>query len=986
MRGCALVIGLAGGLASAGSRSAPVALPVSFEPNLGQTDARVKFLARGNGATLWLTEQGAVVAAGPQVFRMRFERSNRAPEIRAEDTRPGRSNYLHGSDPKQWQVDVPQFGKVRYRQVYPGIDVVFHGDPQKLEYDFVLAPGADPSRIRLAFDGVDRLRIDDAGNLVLKTRRGDIVHRKPVLFQNNRPVGGHYVLRGRRSAGFAVDPYDRSRPLVIDPVLTYASMLGGSDGDQAYAVAIDSQGMVYIGGQTASSNFPVKNALYPIGANLVPTPFPQAWIAKFNPAASGEASLVYSTYISGAEPAEVYSLAVDKSGNLVVVGYTDSSPSDGFPVVNAFQPTFPNSNSCIATGSTIIGTCYVPFVLKLNAAGNGLVYSSYFGGGSGDLGNAVALDAAGNAYLAGYSVSQGLEFPFWGNIAPYQSELHQSQNGLLMVVSPQGALLYGTYFGGGQNTTFTSVAVDSSGLVYLGGNTSYTGLPTTSGALQSKYSAGNLSGFVAIFDFNANLPTPLQYCTYLGGLIDAQGYGRTQINGVATDNAGNVYVAGETVTSDFPTTANAAFPQFQGWYGLEQPNQGDAFLAKLNPSLQGQAQLVYSTFYGGSGDDGALALAVDSSGRATIVGVTDSHDFPVTPDAFQCCYDGTFNPSKGSFTTYGFLVRIDPSKSGSSSVVYSTLLGGQFTTPIQAIAEDPPGDTVAVAGWFEFAVPVTLTAYQSIFGGNGSPALSDDFGDAYVATFNMATEGPIITAIENSGALSQGPSPPTMSPGMLFTIKGNFPGPSSPASLELDSNGLVTTTNSGIRVLVNGVPAPLIYVSNTVINAIAPYEISSLVGSTVRVQVIYNGGYGTLMPIQVAATAPGILNYDDGSGQIVAGNADGTLNGSSNPAPIGSTIVFFATGEGQTSPAGVDGLPATNFSNLPKPNGAVSVTIGGVSVTPVYAGAEPDAVAGVMQVNVTIPAGVTPGPAVPIVLTVGNASSPKTTTIAVSAQ
>jgi uncharacterized protein (TIGR03437 family) len=965
--------------AGAGTQ-APVSMPVTFEPNRGQTDKQVKFLARGGPSALWLTEQGPVLSAGAGaqsvIYRMRFEGGKRHPKIEAEDSRAGVSNYLTGSDPAKWQVDVPHFGKVRYRDVYPGIDAVFYGNANDLEYDFVVSPGADPSKIRVVFDGIDAMSIDESGDLVLSTKRGEIRNRKPVIRQDGAAIEGNFVLRGARSAGFAMGNYDASRPLVIDPVFVYGTLIGGSVGDHIQGVAIDGQGMIYAAGQTWSTNFPLQNPLFTTGANgsqFVGGLAPSIFIAKFNPSASGSASLVYSTYIAGSLPAQGYAIAADAAGDVVVTGLADSPPGDGFPLVNAFQATFPDSVSCLDGSSSATGNCPSAFVLKLAASGKSLIYSSYLGGGLWDQGNAIAMDAAGNAYVVGYT--QSFDFPVQGigGNAPFQNELRQSQNGFLTVVSSTGALLYSTYFGGGEATTLNGVAVDSSGLIYVAGTTDYNQMPVTPGAYQNSF-VGTLDAVAAVFNLSPNASSPVQYCTYLGGPASAAGDdGKSGGLAVATDNKGDIFVSGATVSDKFPTTPNAYSPTQELYTG---------FISKLNPSLSGNAQLVYSTYFdAGSFDetDGIQAIAVDTSGKITIVGSSDGFFLPVTPDAFECCYVAD------DFGNFGYLARFDPTQSGNSSLLYATYIGGLISTQLNSLAQDPAGKSVVLGGYVFGTAPVTPSAFQSAYTSKNISNNASEVGNGYLVVFNMSVEGPVISAVENAGGLSQLPNA-NLSPGLLFQVKGTGLGPATPATTEIGTNGLVTTTNSGVEVLVNGVPAPLVYVSSTAINAVAPYELAPLVGDTVYVQVSYNGALGNLFTANVAATAPGIINFDDGSGQAAVVNPDGTINGASNPAAIGSTIAIYATGEGQLNPPGVDGEVANNFNALPKPVAPVSLTIGGIPATIIYAGTAPTAVEGVFQVNATIPAGVTPGSSVPILLTVGGVASQKTATIAVSAQ
>ena len=960
--------------------AAPIAVPLTFEPNDGQTDKRVKFLAHGQKSTLWLTEQGAVLAVDKSVFRIRFQGGARAPKMEAEDPRGGVSNYLTGSDPSKWHVHVKHFGKVRYREVYPGIDVVFYGNPQKIEYDFVVAPGADPARIRVTFDGIDGLRVDSSGDLVLQTRQGEIRNRKPAIYQQDRPVEGHYVLRGKRSAGFAVENYDKAQPLVIDPVLTYATLLGGTGGDQVQGLGIDAQGMIYVGGETTSTNFPLKNPLFPTGADqsVFEEPSPSAWLAKINPSASGGNSLVYSTYIGGTYPQEIQSLAADAAGNVVVTGFTDSTPDDGFPLKNAFQSVFSDSVDCAVGNGPPNGHCFVSFVMKIAPAGDSVVYCSYLGGSNYNLGHGITLDSAGNAYVVGATTSS--DFPVkGGSVPPYQTNLRQTQNGFLSIVGPQGALIYSTYFGGGTDCTLNSVAVDAAGLIYVAGTTSYTGLPTTPGAFQ-RQGLGNVNTFVVIFNLSPNANNEIQYCTYLGGPPNGNGGAYAITNSLAVDRAGNIYIGGSTDSLMFPTTPNAPFPTTTG-SSLFSAYQG-AFVTELNPSAQGNAQLVYSTYFGDGGTTSASGIAVDSSGRITIAGTTNSFLLTTTPDAFQCCYDGELQSS--GLANLGFVARFDPSVSGANSLVYASYLGGIVNTILNDLAQDSAGKALVVGGWTQSIAPVTSSAYQQSYNGQGTDPELEDLGDAYLARFDMGTPAPQITGVYNAGGLSHLNA--ALSPGLIFQIRGSLLGPGTPSYTELDSNGLVTGTNAGVQVMVNGIPAPLIYVSTAAINAIAPYELTSQIGQPVRVQVIYNGVASNLFPVQVNATAPGILNYDDGGGQAVIGNQDYSANSASNPAAIGSVITIYATGEGQTTPPGVDGLPANNFNNLPHPTAPVTVTIGGLPANVKYSGGAPTAVAGLFQVNVTVPTGVIPGPSVPILLTVGGVASQTTVTMAVKAQ
>ena len=372
--------------------------PVRFEPNVGQTDASVKYLGRAPQATLWFTPQGVTVGLHGKseraVLKLHFEGAAAHPRIEGQDRASAVSNYLLGNNRTGWRTGVPQFGKVRYKSLYPGTDAVFYGNGGKLEYDFMLRPGADPSKIRLAFEGVDTLALNEQGELVMKTGDVELRNRKPRIYQGSKPVDGHYVLLGNHTAGFAVDRYDRAQPLVIDPVLSYATFLGGSGGDFSQSVASDAQGNLYLTGGTDSPNFPATAGL--TGGTNGATE--SVFISKINPTASGGASLIFSTYLGGKTAHDFdigYGIALDPNLNIYVTGQTDSAD---FPVSNAFQSQLGAATPLICGSSN----CPDGFITKLSPDGSSLVYSSYFGGSDYDSAYAIAVDSAGNAYVTGW--------------------------------------------------------------------------------------------------------------------------------------------------------------------------------------------------------------------------------------------------------------------------------------------------------------------------------------------------------------------------------------------------------------------------------------------------------------------------------------------------------------------------------------------------------------------------------------------------------
>jgi hypothetical protein len=652
-------------------------LPLSFEPNQGQTDPQVKFLSRGRGYGLFLTGDEAVLSLrsqksgvrsqepaarnwkleignskletrnseignqqsaidnppapstqhlAPIVLRLKLAGANAKAQITGLEELPGKSNYFLGNDPKKWRTNVPNYAQVAYKGVYPGVDLVYYGNQGQLEYDFVVAPGANPRAIRLGIEAGDskletdqssvvspQLSVAQNGDLVIATGEGEIRLHKPVVYQFEDPkskipgrkfLDGRFVLRcsnpkskvenPKWEVSFEIAKYDARRPLIIDPTLSYSTYLGGSGYDEGYGIAVDSSGNAYVTGYTASSDFPAVSALQPaIGGSH------DVFVAKLN--AAGDA-LVYSTYLGGSGYDEGHGIAVDSSGNAYVTGYTQSSD---FPTASALQPAF--------------GGNYDAFVTKLNAAGSALVYSTYLGGSAADGGNGIAVDSSGNAYVTGYTASS--DFP---TASALQPALAAYEDAFVAKLNAAGSsLVYSTYLGGSGEDYRNGIAVDSSGNAYVAGDTTSSNFPTAS-ALQP-----TLGGFYDAFVAKLNAAgSALVYSTYLGGSADDYSYG-----GIAVDSSGNAYVTGLTASSDFPTVG-ALQPALAAYE--------DAFVTKLNAA--GSA-LIYSSYLGGSDYDGGNGIAVDSSGNTYVAGYTFSSDFPTTPGAYDttCGTDGTCN-------------------------------------------------------------------------------------------------------------------------------------------------------------------------------------------------------------------------------------------------------------------------------------------------------------------------------------------------------
>jgi hypothetical protein len=480
-------------------------LPLHFEQNRGQSDPQVKFLARGLGYALFLTPTEAVLSlrgakAGPAaassaaVLRMKLVGARPEAEVRGAGPLPGQVNYFRGRDPAKWYRHIPTYAQVRYEEVYPGIDLVYYGQQRQLEYDFVVAPEADPRRIRLGFEGTAGTpRLEGQGSLVLPLASGEVRLHKPVLYQEvdgqRREVAGRYVLHPEADqtlaqVGFEVADYDRTRPLVIDPVLVYSTYLGGSHADAGLSIAVDETGSAYITGETSSTDFPTTAT--------VPQPTlagaRDAFVTKLS--ADGTA-LVYSTYLGGSAGDRGLSIAVDGAGQAYVTGATESTD---FPTQNALQPTF--------------GGVQDAFVTKLSADGATLLYSTYGGGSGAETGTAIAVDEEGQAYVTGSTTSADLPA-----LNAFDSTLGGTQDAFVAKLTAEGtAVVYATYLGGSASETGAGIAVDGEGQAYVTGSTDSADFPTQN-ALQPTF-GGVQDAFVTKLSADG---AALLYSTYGGG-------------------------------------------------------------------------------------------------------------------------------------------------------------------------------------------------------------------------------------------------------------------------------------------------------------------------------------------------------------------------------------------------------------------------------------------------------------------------------------
>jgi hypothetical protein len=688
-------------------------LPLSFEENLGQVDDAVKFLSRGCGFSLFLTSTEAVLTMSKPdtvktrhaqvrghhrakarhgnsreaVLRMKLVGANPEAEVRGVDEQSGKSNYFIGNDSAKWRTNVAHYARVQYRDVYAGVDLIYYGNGRQLEYDFVVAPRADPDVIKLAFNGASGMKLNTDGSLLLRMSGGEVRQHKPIIYQTvngeRKEIASRYVIKGKRKVGFEIADYDRNQPLVIDPVLSYSSYLGGSGDDMGFGIAVDSAGNAYVTGFTTSNNFPTVNSLSP------GNDFRDVFVTKVNAAGT---ALVYSTYIGGNNFERGQSIAVDSSGNAYVTGRTQSA---NFPTATPIQSALGGSEDA--------------FVTKLNPNGSALVYSTYLGGSGPEDGRGIVIDSAGSAYVTGQTDSPN--FPTNANsFQPIFGGSRFGGDAFVTKLSPAGsALIYSTFLGGYDYDDGNAIAVDSSGNAYITGATHSPNFPTANAFLSTiqSFCSGLGSPIAPCFDAFVTKLNPsgsaLVYSTFLGG------YARDEGHAIAVDSSGNIYVAGETSSNNFPT-ANA----FQPTRGPSDPAfnpASDAFITKFNPA--GSA-LVYSTFLGGSIHGEHLGgMAIDAQGNAYVTGQTIASDFP-TADPLQ--------PIGGGGDA--FVTKLSAT---GSSLVYSTYFGGSNYDESHAIALDTAGNAyITGRTWGDFP---TQKPFQPVFGGGAN--LGE--GDAFVA-------------------------------------------------------------------------------------------------------------------------------------------------------------------------------------------------------------------------------------------------------------
>ena len=642
---------------AANARTRLATLPLRFEANAGQWDSRVRFRAQSNGATVFITDDAMTIAASKSAAITLKLVGVRASAALGAKELVTKSNFFLGNDPTKWRTNVPNFAEVRAKEWIPGVDVVWHGGPDGIEYDLVVAAGTDASNIAVEVEGADGLRVSADGTLEIATAAGTLLQKPPRVVQRGRELETRYRLEGKKRVGFEIATYDRTSAILIDPVLGYSTYLGGSGNDSNYpnTIAVDASGNAYVTGATMGS-FPVTTGT----EQTVFGGYYDAFVAKLNPSGS---ALVWSTYLGGSDADLGNAIAIDSSGNVYVAGQTYGNT---FPTTSgAYQTTYGGSEDA--------------FVAKLDSSGAALLYSTYLGGSTSDYGYGIAVDSSGNAHVMGNTNGS---FPT--TTGAYQTTFGGSMDVFLTTLNASGsALVYSTYLGGSGQDFPIAVAIDSSSNTYVTGFTSGA-FPVTSSAYQKTYGGGANDAFVAKLNASGSA---LVYSTYLGGSAVDAGFG------IAVDSSGNAYCTG-TTTGSFPTTVGAYQTTFGGTM--------DGYVTKLDAS--GSA-LVYSTYLGGGGTDQPYGIAVDSSGVAYCVGYT-SGSFPTTSGAYQTTYGGGSQDA--------FFVQLDAS---GASLAYSTYLGGSGIEYGYAVVVDGSGNPYC-AGQTTGTFPTTTGAYQTTFGGS----------------------------------------------------------------------------------------------------------------------------------------------------------------------------------------------------------------------------------------------------------------------------
>jgi uncharacterized protein (TIGR03437 family) len=987
-----------------------------FEPNQGQAHTSVEFLAHTSKGYVYFAHDKMAV----RDVRMDLVGANKLVKAELEDPTGGISSYFIGRSEKDWHTGIPHYGRIRYKNVYAGIDLVYYASGRDIEYDFVLKPGANPNQIKLAYN--KPVHIDENGDLLI----GRLKQHRPRVFQNQREIECDYLIRDRNQIHLALAAYDRSQSLTVDPVLEFSTYLGGPGEDAAAGVALDSQGFIYVAGSTQTPQSPTLDPFHQPDLHAL-SPF----VIKMSN--DGQRVLYFAELSSGAWD-EACDVAVGSDGTAVVVGLTEST---NFPLKNPLQTTF-----------TAIH--WSGFFSKITADGRSLVFSSYYGGSNSDTAYAAKFDSAGNIYIAGQTDSYDF---------PVRNAVQETPGGgldmFLLKLTPEGKLLFSTRYGGrGQDTCF-ALAVAPDGGAIIGGGSSSADFPFKNAA-QTSLTPKALYVTPALVRFAPD-GSSVVFATFVGGPVDGD------IKGVALDTAGNIYAEGYVGDKNF-TTKNA----FQANLSASP----SAFLMKLDPTA---SNLIYSTYLGGSGGALGSGLAVDASGSAYVTGYAASADFPLK-NSLQPFYGGgilnadifltKFAPAGdaiiystllgGHGNDFGVKVAIDGA--GTAYVVGSTLSndfpvknayqaqygGGNGDLVLAKISDNTPLAPSPLAPnpghlSFRYTQGASVPAVQTVM--VTGPA------------FTMSASAPWLVATANGSRVTISVDPTGLAPNAYNASVSLIPQADTPASIDVTLTVLspaplltsidpvlvpigsgstaITIHGSGFTkdsvVLVSGVPyTPVSFIDATTLNftlpeiyfkeefnytiavknptsdpsnvlsvavgtpppqfsaagivnsasfasgAVAPGEIVTIFGTNLTDKVTFDNIPATLVfasPTQVNVTVPYPVTAPStmiqvGSSVPVKLDVAPSAPGIFAAVQAGDNILtLYATGCG-----------ALTNDDLPRCALPVSVTVNGEPAQVLYAGIAPGLVQGANQINIQLPDSIGSGP-VTIVLTAGDASS-----------
>ncbi len=850
-------------------------------------------------------------------MQMRFVGANPLAQIRGDAELSGKINYLVGNDSAQWRSGISTFGKVSVDEIYPGIGLVYYGNQQRLEYDFTIAPGANPNAIAIRFDGVNKIFINAQGELVLTLGDSEISQPKPVIYQmvggERHAIIGGYKILDAHTVAFSIGQYDRTLPLVIDPILSYSTYFGGNAGDIACAVAVSTNdGSIYVAGETLSKQFYYTPEAFQTnfaGGTLTG----DAFVAKFD--GSGQ-NLIYLTYLGGGADDGALSLAVDATGDVFVTGFTDST---NFPTTNAIYPHI--------SGTIPKGFNFYPvdaFVTELGSSGSNLIYSTYLGGSWQDTASGIAVDSSGNAYVTGFTYSTN--FPttnaIQNHLACTNSEFYNANAFVTEIAAGGTNLVFSTYLGGTNFDQGQGIAVDGAGYVYVTGYTASTNFPTwnmptnlpNSHLLNGSTNKNN-------FDFDAfvtKLPPfsdwiysasnqvysvsnlANSYSTYLGGTNNDIG------RSIACDAAGDAFVTGWTASTNFPDTAT----NVPGLFSFVATNTTstfatNAFLTEINPS---GAAVVYSALFGGKASDIGNGVAVDAAGDAFVVGSTTSTNFPTTNTI-------GFLRATNSSTKFGSDVFVIAFNTNATALLYSAYLGGRSDDFGYGIALDSMDNAYIVGSTASTNFPTVDPGQSSRNGTN----------DAFLAEIVFAPVPPEITTQPTNQSASVGAfvtlnATATGTPPLSFQWQFNGTNLTNgffvagASSTGVTTNSTLTiypaqTTNSGNYTVI------VTNYAGSVTSSIAVLTVTNIATVLTQQPMSQTVGLGSIVNFSVTAVGMAPLSYRwqlDGTDLVNGAHISGATNSTltitnAQPGDDGgySVIVTNSVGSVTSSPPAV---------------------------------------------------------------------------------